>query len=134
MPIPRPRQPDQIDEQVGQMVRTRRKACRMSMKSLAQSLGITYQQVQKYETGSNRIPVSRLAMIAELLGCSPGDFYAELPQHSFGEGAQSPFSGLSAEKQRLLNAFDAIPTSVAKNALLDIADQMAATQRLQKSE
>jgi transcriptional regulator with XRE-family HTH domain len=131
--IPRPRQPDQVDQHVGQQVRLRRKACAMSMKKLAQALGITYQQVQKYETGANRIPASRLAMIAELLGGSPGDFYAESAGQGFGESAQSSFSSLSSQEQRLLSAFDAIPTSVAKNALLDIADQMAAPHLREKS-
>lgn len=115
-------------------MRLRRKARHMSMKELAQSLGITYQQVQKYETGSNRIPVSRLAFIAELLGGSPGDFYDDVSASAFAETPQQAFSTLSSEKRRLLNAFDAIPTTVAKNALLDIADQMAAPYVPQKNE
>jgi len=131
--IPHPRQPDHIDQHVGQQVRLRRKACAMSMKKLAQALGITYQQVQKYETGANRIPVSRLALIAELLESTPGDFYAQTQGQGFGEGPQQQFSPLTSEKKRLLNAFDAIPTSVAKNALLDIADQMAAPHMREKS-
>jgi transcriptional regulator with XRE-family HTH domain len=134
LPIPHPRQPDQIDQHVGHQVRLRRKARHMSMKELAQSLGITYQQVQKYETGSNRIPVSRLAFIAELLGGSPGDFYDDVSAPAFAETPQQAFSTLSSEKRRLLNAFDAIPTAVAKNALLDIADQMAAPYVPQKNE
>lgn len=96
------------------------------MKQLAEKIGITYQQVQKYETGANRIPVSRLALIAELLGSSPGDFYASGTQSAFAEGAQQSFSNLSPDDQRLLQAFNAIPSDQAKKALLDIADQMAA--------
>lgn len=133
MSIPHPRQPDQIDQHVGQQVRLRRKACSMSMKRLAQALGITYQQVQKYETGTNRIPVSRLALIAEMLGGSPGDFYAPMPEQGFSESPQQSFSALSAQEQRLLNAFDAIPSEAAKNALLDIADQMAAPYASEKT-
>ena len=132
MPLTSPRQPDQVDQHVGQQVRLQRKNCRMSMKQLAEKICITYQQVQKYETGANRIPVSRLALIAELLGGSPGDFYPDASLNSFAEGTQQSFSSLSHDEQRLLRAFKAIPSQQAQKALLDLADQMVAPFSAQK--
>ncbi len=59
-----------IDIQVGQTVKRRRAVVGMSQTELANELGITFQQVQKYEKGANRISASRLYLIAKILGCT----------------------------------------------------------------
>jgi len=74
-----------------------------------------------------------LALIAELLGGSPGEFYDDVNAPAFYESPQQGFTHLTSEKQRLIDAFDAIPTSEAKMALLNIADQMAAPHLATKS-
>jgi transcriptional regulator with XRE-family HTH domain len=56
-----------LDVEIGQSIRYHRKKAQMSMQTLARSLGIAYQQVQKYETGVNRIGAGRLMTIAEIL-------------------------------------------------------------------
>jgi transcriptional regulator with XRE-family HTH domain len=64
-----------IDGYVGQRVRLRRKMLGMSQASLAEALGITFQQIQKYEKGINRIGASRLLRMAEIFGVTVGYFF-----------------------------------------------------------
>jgi len=67
-----------IDKKVGQRVRSRRLEIGMSQERLAEILGVTFQQVQKYEKGVNRIAVSRLFDIANALDMTPGRFFEGL--------------------------------------------------------
>lgn len=59
--------PDPIDVQVGSRIRSRRTMLGMSQERLGEGLGITSQQVQKYEKGTNRVSASRLQQIAQIL-------------------------------------------------------------------
>ncbi len=70
------KQPHPIDRLVGMRVRLFRTAQGLSQSRLADDLGITFQQVQKYENGTNRISASRLFEISRLLGVSVIDLYA----------------------------------------------------------
>jgi transcriptional regulator with XRE-family HTH domain len=63
-----PRAPDQVDVQVGQRIRIQRLAVRMSQLTLAHALGVTLQQVQRYEKGVSRLGAGRLTTIASALG------------------------------------------------------------------
>ncbi|TDW32242.1 transcriptional regulator with XRE-family HTH domain [Rhizobium azibense] len=67
--------PNAIDVYVGGRLRVRRKVLGLSQGSLAEALGITFQQVQKYEKGMNRIGASRLQRIAEILRVPVGFFF-----------------------------------------------------------
>lgn len=58
---------NQVDEHIGRRVRSRRKIARLSQSQLADELGLTFQQVQKYERGTNRISASKLFAIAKVL-------------------------------------------------------------------
>ena len=60
--------PDHVDIEVGQRIRIYRKAKGLSQTTLADQLGVTFQQVQKYENGTNRIGAGRLMRIAQVLG------------------------------------------------------------------
>ncbi|PRD44849.1 transcriptional regulator [Phyllobacterium phragmitis] len=64
-----------VDLQVGSRIRIRRLMVNMSQTQLASRLGITFQQVQKYEKGANRVGASRLMAIADSLGVQPGFFF-----------------------------------------------------------
>src|SRR6266568_3446549 len=66
-PMPRTIGPRPIDLHVGSRVRMRRLMLKMSQKKLGDALGITFQQIQKYEKGANRIGASRLQHISEVL-------------------------------------------------------------------
>ena len=69
--------PNPIDIFVGSRVRLRRLMVGMSQEALADRLGVTFQQVQKYEKGTNRISASRLQAIAEVFRVPPGFFFQE---------------------------------------------------------
>jgi transcriptional regulator with XRE-family HTH domain len=67
--------PKEIDKYVGARVRARRLMVRMSQETLGEHLGLTFQQIQKYEKGTNRISAGRLAQIAEIFGESLSFFF-----------------------------------------------------------
>lgn len=72
------RYPNPVDVHVGLQVRLRRKALKMSQETLAEALGLTFQQVQKYERGTNRVSASKLYEIARTLQVSIAWFFEGL--------------------------------------------------------
>lgn len=70
-----PRRTQDIDAAVGLRMAARRSALGLSQTALALELGVSFQQVQKYEKGANRISASRLHQMATALGCSVADFF-----------------------------------------------------------
>src|SRR6201999_1109551 len=94
IPVPK-KQANPIDAQVGNRVRLRRMLIGMSQEKLGESLGLTFQQVQKYEKGVNRIGAGRLFHVARILGVPITYFYEDVAgDHSatgFSDGgAASP--------------------------------------------
>src|SRR5690348_15149385 len=71
-------EPNPIDVRVGHRIKTRRIDLKLSQTALADHLGITFQQVQKYEKGRNRVGASRLTQIANVLKVSPGYFFERI--------------------------------------------------------
>lgn len=65
-----------VDRRVGECIRRRRILLGVTQDQIADALGISYQQIQKYETGANRVSAGRLAQIAEVLEVQPGWFFA----------------------------------------------------------
>ena len=65
----------EIDVHVGSMIRAIRKERGISQETLAEALGVTFQQIQKYELGRNRISASKMFAASELLAVSPGAFF-----------------------------------------------------------
>lgn len=104
-PVPNPfaheRAPNAVDRHVGLRIRLRRRLLRFSQERLADSLRITYQQLQKYEQGSNRVSASKLYDIATLLQVPVGYFFEGLG------GAEE--TALSASVEARLSAFLASP-------------------------
>lgn len=86
------RKPNPIDAHVGTRVRLRRMLLGMSQEKLGEHLGLTFQQVQKYEKGVNRIGASRLFDLARVLGVPVQFFYDEAPA-DHGEVAMAPGFG-----------------------------------------
>ena len=89
--LPRKKAPNPTDQHVGARVRMRRIMLAMSQEQLAEALGITYQQVQKYERGANRIGASRLQQISHILQVPVAFFFEGLPNalapHNSNESA-----------------------------------------------
>lgn len=83
-----PRSPTDIDAHIGKKLLWRRKEKRMSQTQLGNALGITFQQIQKYEHGSNRISASRLWAVADILNVPISYFY---------EGVEDRARGVSSD-------------------------------------
>lgn len=96
--------PNPTDKHVGSRVRMRRMMLSMSQEKLGDALGLTFQQVQKYEKGTNRIGASRLQQISQIL---------QVPVSFFFEGAPEPAQGLTgmAEAPSPTYAADFLATS-----------------------
>ncbi|PHR60770.1 MAG: transcriptional regulator [Robiginitomaculum sp.] len=82
-----PRSPNPVDIHVGTRVRLRRQLLKMSQEKLGDQLGVTFQQVQKYERGTNRVGASRLWRMAQVLDVPVSFFYDGL-----GDGADAEFA------------------------------------------
>ena len=123
-----------MDFHVGQRISARRRLLQLSQKEMAEALGITFQQVQKYEKGVNRIGAGRLFNIAQLLGVDVDYFFADVNAETYSSLASykngytagvlcedeieqgfDPMYG--AEATMLLKAFYALPAR-ARTALL----------------
>jgi transcriptional regulator with XRE-family HTH domain len=86
--------PDNIDVHVGQRLRVRRSLLGMSQEKLAEAIGLTFQQIQKYERGINRVSAGRLFQFSKILDVPVSYFY-----DSVGADAPTPASGLSDNQQ-----------------------------------
>lgn len=94
-----------IDEYVGSRIAKRRSSLGLSQAELAKRIGVSFQQVQKYESGQNRVACSRLFKIAEVLDCLPGDLFPPAtwqPSHGRPRIALSECAALLAEIQPVL--------------------------------
>ena len=104
------RDPNYIDVHVGSRIRMRRQLISMSQEKLGELLGITFQQVQKYEKGSNRISASRLFYAAKILGVPVQAFFEDLP----GTEGDSSFSETSEQSSVMSSMMNAEGIKLAK--------------------
>lgn len=102
--------PDPIDVAVGERLRARRRVLKLSQIDLAKQIGVTFQQVQKYERGANRISASMMARAAAALSCSA----AEL----MGEAAPA---GLAPLTQEMVGVFESLGSDSERLAVLNVA-------------
>lgn len=72
------KEPNPIDKHVGERIRVKRRAMKLSQERLADALGLTFQQVQKYERGTNRVSASKLYEIARFLSSPISYFFDDL--------------------------------------------------------
>lgn len=114
--------PDPIDVEVGARVRLQRKALGLSQTVLADALGLTFQQVQKYERGANRISASMLVKTAHRLETTVAALVGELDVARPPSGAVESLSRPGALK--LLHAYEALPNNAARHALVAFATAM----------
>ena len=124
--------PNSTDTYVGSRVRIRRKMLSMSQEKLGEQLGITFQQVQKYEKGANRIGASRLQAISQVLEMPISYFFPQEPAVAggMGESAQSDYVSdfmMSSEGIELNRAFAQIKDPKLRRKVIDLVRTMAAT-------
>ena len=108
------RKPNQIDVVVGGRIRLRRKILGMSQSALARALGVTFQQVQKYEKGGNRVSASRLQAVASVLQV-PVSFFFE--NNKISEG---PFNSQENEVTSFLSTADGLALNRAFAKIEDV--------------
>ncbi|WP_425419926.1 helix-turn-helix domain-containing protein [Oricola indica] len=129
------KQPNPIDIHVGGRIRLRRTMMGMSQEKLGEQLGITFQQVQKYEKGTNRVGASRLQNIAAILGVPVSFFFEDAP----GDSVTSEVGGMnessssyvvnflsSAEGLQLNRAFVRISDPKVRRRIIDLVKALAA--------
>lgn len=126
------RQPNPIDIHVGGRLRMRRMLVGMSQEKLGESLGLTFQQVQKYEKGTNRIGASRLYKISQILSVPVGFFFESIPneedQPGFSENSADSFAYdfmNSAEGFQLGQAFSAIKDVRIRRRIIDLVRSLS---------
>ncbi|MEO1039007.1 MAG: helix-turn-helix transcriptional regulator [Pseudomonadota bacterium] len=130
-----PRGPNPIDRHVGARVRLRRQLLNMSQEKLGDELGVTFQQVQKYERGANRIGAGRLWVLARTLDVPVSFFYEgvadSMAQPGFAEGDQTPIVDdfiQSADGVALAQAFAKIRDSRVRRRVLELVRTLAAEE------
>ncbi|MCA1490124.1 helix-turn-helix transcriptional regulator [Ensifer sp. NBAIM29] len=126
---PAPKKPNPIDTQVGQRIRFRRNVLGMSQETLAAHLGITFQQVQKYEKGANRVGASRLQAISEALKVAPSYFFdkPEGAEANGGETDEVMSFVASAEGIALNRAFARIQDASTRHRIVDLIKAVASS-------
>lgn len=130
--------PNPVDRHVGARLRMRRIQVGLSQEKLGEALGITFQQIQKYEKGSNRIGASRLQLAAKVLavpvnyffdgaqteGLEPGSF-ADPGASASGPGFYLPPNSLDADAAALLAAFRRITDPQLRTLMIELVEAMA---------
>ena len=120
------RKTDAYDREVGLRGRTLRLTRRMSQSDLGERLGITFQQVQKYENGANRIGAGRLQRIAEIFEVPIAALFGASRRE--GRGGVDPFEGLRTPGAvQLLEAYGRIGDRTIRRKFLRFAEQVAVT-------
>jgi transcriptional regulator with XRE-family HTH domain len=123
------KQPNPIDVHVGARVRLRRTTLSLSQEKLGEALGVTFQQVQKYEKGSNRIGASRLEAIARFLEVPVSYFFKDAPGQASPSGpgfAEDPDATellrilRNPETRDLAKAFSGIQDPKLRKRILDL--------------
>jgi transcriptional regulator with XRE-family HTH domain len=125
--------PNPIDKHVGSRVRMRRMMISMSQEKLGEKLGITFQQIQKYEKGTNRIGASRLQQIANVLGVPVAFFFegAPVPDGSakgFSDAASPAYVSdflATSDGLALTKAFMKVADSKVRRRIVDLVEAIA---------
>ncbi len=128
-----------VDRLVGARMRLRRQSLGMSQTELAEKIGVAFQQLQKYETGANRIGASRLALIASALGVPITFFFEELTpaSQSAGEDDAMMIALRNPMTVELVKAFVAVPDPTFRRRFLDLlraASGSEAPEQVEASE
>ena len=121
------KRPDPLDAMVGARIRVFRTHRGLSQSDLAEKIGVAFQQVQKYESGANRVGASRLSRIAAALGIAIGELF-EPSQHK-SPSSTSPFQ-LLAERDalRVLKAFARTTDPRVRRAIAQLVESVADQQ------
>jgi transcriptional regulator with XRE-family HTH domain len=128
--------PNPTDKYVGSRVRMRRLMLSMSQEKLGEKLGLTFQQVQKYEKGTNRIGASRLQHISQILKVPVSFFFEGVSGKQSEDGSsKAPVADYvsdflsSSDGLALTKAFTNIKDSKLRRRVVDLVEEIAGEQR-----
>lgn len=137
------KQPNPIDIHVGSRLKLRRTMMGMTQEKLGEQLGVTFQQVQKYEKGTNRIGASRLQEISEILGAPVSFFFEEASPMNVPRADEMAFAGVAedasasfevpygnaSEAHALAKAFSRISDARIRRRVIDLVETLADSSR-----
>src|SRR5215510_5807255 len=131
--LPRKNTPNLTDQHVGARVRMRRKMLGMSQQKLGGALGLTFQQVQKYERGANRIGASRLQQMSHILQVSIEFFFEGAPNASAPHGSNGSTLSMAEinnfisdpDGLRLIGAFMRIDNAALRRRIAMLVQEIA---------
>ncbi len=138
-PVSRTGKPNPVDIHVGSRVRLRRTLLGLSQEKLGEAVGLTFQQIQKYERGANRIGASRLYHLSRVLDVPVSFFFEDMPPEISGKGGKAS-AGLAERIQEefstdplakretleLVRAYYRIKEPTVRKRLFDLAKSLAA--------
>ena len=136
--------PHPIDRYVGGRIRGRRMGIRISQTKLGAAIGVTFQQIQKYESGANRVGASNLAKIAKALSVDVAFFFEEMPNEFLGGNRESALPGLadvpmaglegnamnSREAFELMHNYYRIPDPRVRKRLFQLVKHLGSPEQL----
>jgi transcriptional regulator with XRE-family HTH domain len=139
--------PRPVDVHVGSRVRLRRTMLGMSQEKLGQALGLTFQQVQKYERGTNRVGASRLWELSKILDVPVSFFFDDMPSDVAATGGRAVPAGLAEESEavyetdalakretlELVRAYYKINNPKVRKRVFDLAKALAKADHETKS-
>ena len=137
------KQPNPIDIHVGSRLKLRRTMVGMTQEKLGEQLGVTFQQIQKYEKGTNRIGASRLQEISEILGAPVSFFFEEASPLNLARSDAYAFAGVAedassdfelpgahpSEAHALAKAFTRISDARVRRRVIDLVETLADASR-----
>jgi len=131
--MPQKKTPNPTDQHVGSRVRIRRKMLAMSQEKLGAALGLTFQQVQKYEKGTNRIGSSRLQQISHILQVPVAFFFEDGPNASAPHGSVGSALSVTqiddlisdSDGLRLIGAFMRIDNAAVRRRIVKLVEEIA---------
>jgi transcriptional regulator with XRE-family HTH domain len=131
--LPRKKVPNVTDQHVGRRVRMRRLMLAMSQEKLAAALGLTFQQVQKYERGANRIGAGRLQHLSHILQVPVSFFFEGAPNASAPHGSNGSALSLAQiddfvsdlDGLRLIRAFMRIDNAAMRRRIVILVQEIA---------
>jgi transcriptional regulator with XRE-family HTH domain len=119
--------PDRLDQALGLAIRLRRHAKGLSQSGLGEAIGVSFQQIQKYERGANRVSFSTMMRICDALGCHVSDLVAEVEQLGGADkrsgAGEDPLA--QPEAAPLLEALSQIRSPGVRRSVLELARSLA---------
>ncbi|SEQ09856.1 Transcriptional regulator, contains XRE-family HTH domain [Faunimonas pinastri] len=124
------RQPNSVDAYVGSRIRARRRVLDLTQEAIGDKVGVTFQQIQKYETGTNRVGASRLAQLAQVMDVPISYFF---PDAEEGAAAEALDALPADDMASLCRAFSSIDDPSLRREILSFVETLSASRQSQDS-